>query len=90
MERTPPEETRIPLLRSSQLAISRILIGHLDYCLLCLWSNPVFDTGFPPALLSQSFQTIFLIGFFDVIEVLTGTAVDLTGLGNVLKKLGKL
>ena len=73
-----------------QLAIGRILIGHLEHCLLCLRSNPVFDTGLPPALLFQPFQTILLIGFFDVIEVLTGASVDLTGLGYVLKKLNKL
>jgi dTDP-4-amino-4,6-dideoxygalactose transaminase len=44
-------------------------------------------TGLATALLPKPFKAMLLIGFLNVIEMLSGNAVDLTGLGNVLEIL---
>jgi hypothetical protein len=40
--------------------------------------------GVPTALLPEPLETILFVGFPNIIEMLSGNAVDLTGLRNVL------
>jgi hypothetical protein len=75
------------LIRYPRLSIGRILIGHVYHGLFHLRSNSVLDTGLPTTLLPKPFKTMLVIGFLNVIEMLSGNAVDLTGLRNVLQIL---
>jgi hypothetical protein len=71
------------------LPVSWIFVGHLYYSLFHLRCNSVLDAWPPSGLLSETFDTVLVMGIFDVIEVLTRDAVYLAGLGNVLEKFGK-
>jgi hypothetical protein len=55
-----------------------------------LGGNPVLQTGFASGFFLQAFDPILLVGLSDIVEVLTGAAIDPTGLGDVVEKLREL
>jgi hypothetical protein len=61
----------------------RKLISHLDDRLFHFRCNPVLYTGVPSAFLHQPLKAMLVIRLLNIIEMLSGKAVDLTGLGNV-------
>jgi hypothetical protein len=62
----------------------QILIGHIHHGLFHLRSNSIFKTELPSPLLLEPFKAMLLNRLSNVIEMLSGNAFDLTGLGNVL------
>ena len=71
------------------MPISWIFHGRVDYCFFFFRGDTIFNTRLMTGLFLQSFYTMLIVGFFDVIEMLARNSINATGLRNVLEKSNK-